>query len=116
MSLKLEKPEKIRISFKCYLYSNKKKFLESPRHANGYQYAKIYLFHAFHDHFTFLINWKGMSYFIQSHGKYFKPIITACYQCAMIITKHVDALAKCDSLFDKLAIFCGETLCWKVES
>ena len=55
MSLKLEKPEKIRISFKCYLYSNKKKFLESPRHANGYQYAKIYLFHAFHDHFTLYI-------------------------------------------------------------
>ena len=82
MSLKLEKPEKIRISFKCYLSSNKKFFLESPRHANGYQYAKIYLFHAFHDHFTLFINWKGMSYFIQSHGKYFKPIITACYQCA----------------------------------
>ena len=55
MSLKLEKPEKIRISFKCYLYSNKKNFLESPRHANGYQYAKIYLFHAFHDHFTLYI-------------------------------------------------------------
>ena len=83
MSLKLEKPEKIRISFKCYLYSNKKIFLESPRHANGYQYAKIYLFHAFHDHFTFFINWKGTSYFIRSHGKYFKPIITACYQCGV---------------------------------
>ena len=55
MSLKLEKPEKIRISFKCYLYINKKKFLESPRHANGYQYAIIYLFHAFHDHFTLYI-------------------------------------------------------------
>ena len=68
MSLKLEKPEKIRISFKCYLSSNKNFFLESPRHANGYQYAKIYIFHAFHDHFTFSIKWKGTSYFIRSHG------------------------------------------------
>ena len=79
MSLKLEKPEKIRISFKCYFFL----FFGILRIPTACLWLPICLNMSFSpisrpSHVVH--HWRGNFYFIPPQGTYFNPIFPLCSQ------------------------------------
>ena len=78
MSLKLEKPEKIRISFKCYFFLFFGIF-RIPTACLWLPICQNIYISPISRPFHFVHHWRGNFYFIPPQGTYFNPIFPLCY-------------------------------------